>query len=148
MNGEFTILVTEDDPDDAFFLHWALRSVDSRNSVQIVSDGADVSAYLEGQGKFADRAKFPFPNALILDLKMPRKTGLDALEWLHEHPEFRVMPTLVLSSAGRANDVVNSYRLGAHSFMLKPGRLEDLQRILQVLNAYWRAVRPPSPSCN
>lgn len=141
MNDTFTILVADDDPDDAFLLQWALRSIDARNSVQLVSDGAEVIAYLEGSGKFADRSRFPIPQALILDMRMPRKTGLDALEWLQEQPEFRAIPTLVLSSAGRYQDVVNSYRSGAHSFMVKPGSLDDLQRVLRVLDAYWKSSR-------
>src|SRR5260370_42523426 len=88
VNIEFTVLLAEDDPNDRRLFQLALRRNQKPIQVFEVADGMEVIQYLKGEGKFAARDKFPFPNLLILDLKMPRMTGLEVLHWLRHKPEF------------------------------------------------------------
>jgi CheY-like chemotaxis protein len=136
-DSSFTILVAEDDPNDALLLRRALKKNNIDNPVQIVSDGEEAIDYLQGNGKYADRHQFPRPRFVILDLKMPRMGGLEVLDWLKQNPRFQVIPTLVLSSSKEQQDIINSYRLGANSFMVKPSNFSDLQQLVKVIHDYW-----------
>jgi CheY-like chemotaxis protein len=89
-------------------------------TIHVARNGAEVIDYLGGKGAFADRAKFPFPEIVISDLKMPKVNGFGLLTWINEHPEFRVIPTLILSSSADPNDVARAYKLGANTYFVKP----------------------------
>lgn len=144
MEHGFTILLLEDDPNDALLLQRALRKNNILNPVHVVRDGLEGIDYLAGLGKYADREKYPFPNVLILDIKMPRMTGLEFLEWIKRHPQYRVIPTLILSSSQEAVDVAQAYALGANSYMVKPAKIDDLQELARIVHEYWiRCVSPP-----
>ncbi len=123
----FTILVAEDDQNDALLLRRALNKNNIKNPVELVPDGEEAIAYLEGRGKYADRSRYPRPQLVILDLKMPRRDGLEVLEWLKNNQQYQVIPRLALSSSKEQQDIVQSYRLGANSFMVKPSTFADLQ---------------------
>src|SRR5262245_7374180 len=109
MDQHYTILVVEDDPNDVLFLKRALKKNGVHNPVCTLPDGEEAIAYLCGVGKYTDRKAHPFPRVIILDLKMPRKSGLEVLEWLKEHPQYRVIPTIVLTSSKLNEDVVKAY---------------------------------------
>lgn len=138
-----TILVFEDDPNDVLLLKRALVLNGIENPVQVVPDGVEGVAYLTGHGKYSDREKFPLPQIIILDLKMPRMGGLEVLEFLRDNPSFRVVPTLVLSSSKISDDVARAYDFGATSYMVKPATFHDLQLLIKTVHEYWsQAVRP------
>src|SRR5258705_6086476 len=99
MDRNLTILVAEDSDDYAFVLERTFRDIGFKNPVRILTDGAEVLAYLKGEGKYADRLEFPLPSVLFTDLKMPRASGFDVLEWMQRHPESRVVPRIVLTSS-------------------------------------------------
>lgn len=82
MNRSFTLLVAEDNADDLFLLREAFKKAGLTASVHAVSDGVDTIAYLKGEGAYRDRAKHPYPDALLLDLNMPRRNGFEVLEWI------------------------------------------------------------------
>jgi CheY-like chemotaxis protein len=90
----YTILLVEDDENDAFLFKRALKKCNILSSVQWVQDGADAISYLTGEVAYVNRTAFPFPEVIVLDLKMPRMPGLDLLAWLRDHPEFQVIPQL------------------------------------------------------
>src|SRR5882672_4494493 len=96
--GNDTILILEDNPDDVLLLQRALQKNNIKMPLQILSDGEEGIAYLKGEDKYADRLTFPFPRVIILDLKMPRKGGLEVLDFLSNHPDLRVIPTIVLTT--------------------------------------------------
>ncbi|MFO1501802.1 MAG: response regulator [Verrucomicrobiota bacterium] len=137
------ILVLEDDENDALLLRRALKKIHFHNPVHVVSDGEEGIAYLTGAGKYHDRAAFPLPGFIITDLKMPKKSGLEVLQWLREHPQFRIVPTLVLTSCNVAQDVAKAYRFGANSYMVKPSDCTDLERRVQLILNYWEACETP-----
>lgn len=138
-----TILVIEDDPNDIFLLQRALKKNNIVNPVQILPDGLEALAYLGGNGKYADRTTYPFPRFIIMDLKMPRMTGLEVLEWLKKNPQFQVIPTLVLTSSRLEQDISRAYQLGANSYMVKPSNFSDLQEMIRRTYDYWMVCMKP-----
>jgi CheY-like chemotaxis protein len=145
MNENYSILMVEDDPNDVLFVKRALKKNGMNNPIITLSDGEEAIAYLMGAEKYSDRNQHPFPEVIILDLKMPRKGGLEVLEWLKEHPEYRVIPTIILTSSKLNEDVVRAYGLGANSYMVKPLVFDDLQRMIKTAHEYWSFCLRPSP---
>lgn len=143
MEPQFTILILEDDPNDVFLLQRALQKNQILNPVRVVGDGVEGVAYLSGQGKYTDRETYPFPSFIILDLKMPRMGGLEVLQWLRQHPEYQVIPTLVLTSSKQQIDIVRAYRLGVNSYMVKPGSFDELQAMIRKVYDYWTVCAKP-----
>jgi CheY-like chemotaxis protein len=139
------ILVAEDDPNDVALLKMALARVNSGHAVFFVSDGCEAINYLRGDGPYADRSKYPFPNVLITDLKMPRCSGLDLLKWLHDHEECGVIPTIVLSNSTLADDIKKSYQLKANTFFKKPADFDGLMNLLRMILGYWFEAHVPEP---
>jgi CheY-like chemotaxis protein len=137
VNTAFTVLLAEDDPNDRRLFQLALRRNKKPIQVHEVADGMEVIQYLKGEGKFAERNKFPFPNLLILDLKMPRMTGLEVLHWLRHKPEFARLCTVMLSGSGLDADVAEAYRLGANSYFEKPNDFNHFIKVLDVIFNYW-----------
>src|SRR4026208_709940 len=110
-----TILQVEDDPNDVFFLHKAMKKMGVTNPIQIASDGQEAIDYLQGAGKFADREKFPFPCLVLLDLKLPYVMGLDVLKWIRTGCG-AALPVIMLSASAQDADIAASSRLGANPF--------------------------------
>lgn len=120
------ILVAEDEAYDVTLLEMLLKDLKITNPVQAVADGEQLICYLKGEGKFADRSKFPLPVLLLLDLKMPRKGGLEALTWIRSclKPEF---PVIVLTGSKDLQQMNQAYLLGARSFLAKPLQKEEFR---------------------
>lgn len=132
-----TILLAEDDPDDAFLLQRALRKASFDNPVVHVHDGVEATDYLAGAGAFDDREVHPLPAVILLDLKMPRRSGFEVLAWLRDQPSLGRLPVVVLTSSRESADVNRAYELGANSYLVKPGSNEDLLEIARTLGLYW-----------
>jgi|SRR6185436_16877039 len=143
MQRELVMLVAEDDVSDAELLRIAMRRSGITNRTFFVKDGEQAIEYLEGKGEFADRQKYPFPKIVITDLKMPRRTGLELLDWLQQHPECKVLPTVLMSGSALPNDIRKAYGLGAKSYFTKPSSLDELTELMKVLNEYWSSTELP-----
>jgi CheY-like chemotaxis protein len=143
MRRELVMLVAEDDPADADLLRIAMRRAGITNRMFFVRDGEQAIDYLKGHGEFADREKYPFPKVLLTDLKMPRRTGLELLDWLQQHPECKVLPTVLMSGSALPNDIQKAYRFGAKSYFTKPASLDELTELMKVLNEYWSSTELP-----
>ena len=137
MKSARSFLVAEDDENDVFFLQRAFQEAKIENPLHVVRDGQEAIDYLSGAGKFSDRNLYPLPQLFILDLKMPRKTGLDVLGWLHEQPELQCLPVLVLSSSAQRTDIERAYELGANGFVVKPASLEKRVELAKLIGAFW-----------
>lgn len=138
-----TILVAEDDPNDQFLVERAFRKIGVTDPIQVVGDGAEAIAYMMGEGKYSDRAKYAYPTFVITDLKMPRADGFAVLEFLKGNPEWAVIPTIVLSASADVDDIKKSYMLGASSYHVKPQNSEALENQLAIINAYWMTCQVP-----
>src|SRR5437016_684237 len=117
---EGVILLAEDEEEDVVLLKLGFAKARFLNPVQVVPDGAEAIAYLQGAGKYSNRSDFPLPNLLLLDLKMPRKNGFEVLEWLRQQPQLSALPVVVLTSSDDMRDVNRAYQLGANTFLVKP----------------------------
>ena len=132
-----SILLAEDDPNDVFLLQHAFESAQVSNPLQVVSDGQQAIDYLSGTGKFADRTQFPLPALLVLDVKMPRRTGLDVLEWLKDQENLSCVPTIMLSSSANPADVEKAYQLGVNGFVVKPQGVAQRVDLAKMIKGYW-----------
>lgn len=131
------ILVAEDEDNDFFLLKKAFAQHGVKVPLVRVRDGAEAIDYLAGNGHFGDRSEYPLPDLLILDLKMPRCSGLDVLRWVRTHPTLRPMVVVILSSSKETRDVNSAYHLGANSYLTKPNSYLDFIDMTRVLISYW-----------
>lgn len=144
MDPSTSILIAEDNPDDALLLQRAFKSHGTARPPHIVPDGAAAIEYLNGAGPFQDRVVHPFPNLVILDLKMPKVSGFDVLEWLNDHPDFKVIPTIIWSSSSDPRDVKHAFCLGANAYLCKPFGYQDYVRLVGNLLTFWSdCLKPP-----
>ena len=131
------ILLVEDDENDVMLLQRAFRRSSIPNPLQIVRHGDDAVADLEGSGEFADREAHPLPLLMLLDLKLPRRTGLEVLQWVKERAGLKKIPIVVLTSSKNDDDVNRAYDLGANSYLVKPVSFETLLELVKSLESYW-----------
>ena len=131
------ILLVEDDENDVMLLQRAFRRAAIINPLQVVRHGDDAVAYLEGTGEFADRQLHPLPVLMLLDLKLPRRTGLEVLQWVKERAGVKKIPIIVLTSSKNDDDVNRAYELGANSYVVKPVSFETLLELVKSLELYW-----------
>jgi CheY-like chemotaxis protein len=134
------ILLAEDLEDDAKIIQYVLKKAQVMNPIIVVPDGAEAVAYLKGEGFYADRAKFPLPAVLLLDLKMPKRNGFEVLEWCKTQPELKNMLVVVLSGYQDLDSVNRAYALGAHSFLVKPCNVEDISNLMRSFKGYWTSA--------
>src|SRR5688572_21494666 len=144
------VLIAEDNENDIVMLQRAFRQASITAPIQYVSNGEQAIAYLKGEGKFARREEFPLPDLLLLDLKMPRKSGFDVLEWLRTQPSLCHLRVVVLTTSEDLRDVNRAYALGAASFLTKPLNFVEFKDTIQAMYNYWSAFnrkpqveRPP-----
>ena len=137
MNGKPVILHVEDEANDVMLVGLAFKKTGSPAVIQVVNDGEQAIEYLTGTGPYADRQLYPFPNLLLLDLKLPRVSGLELLAWLRGRDDLRRLPAVMLTSSPQAADVNKAYDLGVNSYLVKPSALDDLVTTVRKLSAYW-----------
>jgi CheY-like chemotaxis protein len=132
-----TILLVEDDDNDVVLIQRALRKADIPNEVQVVRDGERAIEYLEGSGEYKDRAKYPLPSLILLDLKLPRRSGHEVLEWVRRQDALKRLPVVILTSSRQAVDVNRAYDLGVNSYLVKPVTFDGLMELVRTLDLYW-----------
>ena|SRR2546430_1162293 len=140
-----TILLVEDERNDVFLLQHAFEAATITNAVHVLEDGRQAIDYLAGTGKYADRAEYPLPCLLLLDLKLPMKSGLDVLRWIQQQPQLRMLIVVVLSSSRNRSDVDAAYQLGARSYLVKPLTMGARLELAKAIKQYWLQLNvPPS----
>ena len=132
------VLLAEDNPHDVELVCRAFRETKALNPVKVVADGDEAIQYLAGEGKYADRAAYPFPALFLLDLKMPVKDGLEVLRWLHDHPEIpNKLPVVVFSSTELPSETQIAYAMDMHACIVKPLSYPELVEKIRILKEYW-----------
>jgi CheY-like chemotaxis protein len=132
-----TILHVEDDSNDVLLFHHACQKAGILLELQTVPDGQDAIAYLRGDEQYQDRERYPLPNLVLLDLKMPRVSGVEVLAWIRQAEPFRRLPVVVLSSSNHEADVRRAYDAGANSYLMKPVDFNALVELAQTVHRYW-----------
>lgn len=112
-------------------------------TIQSVNSVALAMSYLQGEGKYADRTKFPFPSLLMTDLKMPREDGFALLQQIKANPQWTMIPVLVFSGASDADDIKRCYAMGASCYLQKPNNPDELCRLLKLFYDFWRECHIP-----
>jgi CheY-like chemotaxis protein len=140
-----TLLLVEDSPDDAHFIVRAIKKVCPEISVAQVRDGEAARQYLAGEGEFSDRGRYPLPNLVLLDIKLPRLNGLDLLEWLRSVPDLGKLAAMILSSSDEAKDVARAERLGVLGYHVKPVDQSGLERVARCVCSSWKEILREKP---
>lgn len=132
-----TILVVEDNPTDVMLIRRAFEKSKLANPVHVVGDGDAAVDYLSGEGTYADRERFPLPILMLLDLKLPKRSGLEVLQWLRMQETLKRIPVVVLTSSQQDRDVNAAYDIGVNSYLVKPVEFDGLLQMLKTVNMYW-----------
>src|SRR4051812_7691832 len=140
MESSQTILYVEDNDGDVLFMQAAMKKIGLQNVLQVVSDGDEAIAYLDGQGKYSDRRKHPFPSLIFLDLSLPVVTGFGVLQWIRKQHSMLALPVVVLSGSRMEFDLNNAYRLGANAYLIKPSTGSDRDNLLGTTANYWLSL--------
>jgi len=141
------ILYAEDDEHDVFFLRHAFQEAGITNPLHIASNGQEAIDYLSGAGDFADRSRYPLPRLILLDLKMPRITGMEVLAWIRQASKLPPLPVIVLSSSAQPRDIERAFALGANAFVVKPGSVEDRLCLARGIKEFWLRFNEAQPAC-
>ena len=134
-----TILLIEDDRNEVLLVQREFKETGGSYRLETVSDGIEAVRYLQGTDGYEDRAKFPLPELILLDLKMPRFSGVDFVHWLRTQSPGQVylIPVVVLSASNLPADIVRAYALGVNAYMVKPANWQEFRHRLRALLAYW-----------
>jgi CheY-like chemotaxis protein len=143
----YHILLAEDNDDDVFFVRESFQRAGIENPVDVVKNGQEAIDYLSGQGQYADRSRFPMPCLIILDLQMPRRTGMEVLEWLREQPDARCLPVIIHSSSALVSDVDKLYDRGANAFVVKPASMDVRVELATHIKGFWLRFNEPPSRC-
>jgi CheY-like chemotaxis protein len=134
-----TVLYVEDSQDDFLLLKLASRRCGTPFSLQHAEDGEKAIDYLNGVGAYADREEHPFPNLVLLDLKMPRLDGFEVLEWIRANPDTKSLPVVVLAGSAFRADVRRALEFGANSYATKPANFNELEVLVDQIASVWLA---------
>lgn len=139
------ILLVEDDPDDLDLTLRELKKGNVANEILVVRDGVQALEHMFGRAEYAGRDVTDIPAVVLLDLKLPRVDGLEVLRRIREDERTRRTPVVVLTSSTRDEDMIESYDLGANSYVCKPVNFEDFKQAVRQLKLYWMLVNNPPP---
>jgi CheY-like chemotaxis protein len=140
MNINKSILLVEDNPQDEKLVLRALRKVNLANQVDVVRDGQQALDYMFREGEFAVREGCDYPAVVLLDIGLPRVSGLDVLKRLRSNPRTHLQPVVILTSSDEERDLLASYQDGANSFVRKPLDFAEFAETVARLGIYWLAV--------
>jgi CheY-like chemotaxis protein len=136
--NHFSVLLVEDDLNDIFLVKRAFKIAQIVNPLQIATDGQEAINYLRGEGKYAERDKYPLPELIVMDIKMPRRTGFEVLEWVkRSEGPLRRIPIVIVSSSDNPSDINRAYELGANAYMVKPMNFRAVEHLFNAITQYW-----------
>ena len=138
------ILVVEDDQADILLLRRAFRKARIANALIDVGNGQAAIQYLSGDGMYADRVRYPMPFLILLDLRLPKLSGFEVLEWIRDQPELAELIVVVLTASDHVADETKAHELGANSYLIKPGNFDALVELVQGINGRWLMLPHPN----
>ena len=138
------ILIVEDTPQDLELTLRALKKANLSNRIQVARDGAEALEFIFGEGAHAGRNIADAPKVILLDLKLPKVDGIEVLRRIKTDARTKTIPVAVLTSSKEQNDVVESYRLGVNSYIVKPVNFEGFAAAVRDLGMYWLLLNQPA----
>jgi two-component system, response regulator len=145
MNAEVKrILIADDSPRDVELTIAALAEKNLANEVIVAEDGEEALDYLYKRGKFANETGLPA--VILLDIKMPKMDGIEVLRHIRSNPVFKLIPVIMVTSSREEKDLVESYKLGANSYVVKPVDIVQFIDAIKVLGQYWAIINQPPPA--
>lgn len=141
--GVMEILVVEDSSEDLELMLRALRASKLSNKIQVARDGAEAMDFVFREGQFAERSNESSPKLILLDLKLPKIDGLEVLKRIKSDPQTSSTPVVVLTSSREQRDVIESYRLGVNSYIVKPANFDAFAAAVTELGLYWLLLNQP-----
>ncbi len=138
------ILLVEDNPRDVEMTLRALKKRNLANNVQVVSDGAEALDFIFARGKFASRNVLNGPKVILLDLKLPKVSGLEVLQKIKADEKTKIIPVVVLTSSQEEKDLIESYKLGVNSYIVKPVDFDKFMESVGELGLYWLLINKPA----
>ncbi len=142
------ILLVEDNPDDIELMLMALKTKKIVNEIDVVTDGEEALDYLFCSGKYANRDIKDIPALVLLDLQLPKIGGLEVLKRLRADERTQLIPITIFTSSKEEQDVINSYKLGANSYIRKPVDADQFEKAIEELGLYWLLLNEPPPKRN
>lgn len=140
------ILMVDDDIEDIYSTKRAFSEGKIVNDFHHVTGGEELFEYLENKGSYNGDIENPRPHIILLDINMPKQSGLEILEKLRKMPKFRAIPVVMLTTSDQENDILDSYERGANSFVTKPVNIEGMLKVAQDFENYWfQLVAIPDP---
>jgi len=139
------ILLVEDNPDDELLALRAFNRSRLANKIVVVRDGQEALDYLFGQGQYANRDLTIQPQVILLDLKLPKVDGLEVLQRMRADEHTKRLPVVVLSSSDEQRDIVESYNLGANSYIRKPVGFDQFYEAVRQIGLYWLMLNQATP---
>ncbi len=140
MNEASTILLVEDNTDDVELIQYAFAKAAIANPLMVVIDGDDAVNYVAGIHSYADRSRYPLPALILLDLKLPRRSGFEVLEFIRKQENTQHTPVVVLTSSDQREDIARAYAGGANSYLVKPVSRKGLLAMVTSIEAYWLKI--------
>ncbi len=138
MSSEFQgLLLVEDDPNDVVFFRRGLGKAGIADRLQVAEDGEEAVAYLEGRGRYENRSQHPLPALIVLDLKLPKRSGLEVLQWLRNELRLKDIPVIILTSSTEPSDIARAHELGVAAYHVKPVDFKDLCELVKSFGLFW-----------
>lgn len=141
--NEVEILLVEDNPADVELTLRALKKNNIANRIEVVTDGEEALDFIFARGKFAEMNHKSFPKLIILDLKLPKVSGLDVLASIKGNPKTRTIPVVVLTTSKEEKDIIESYKLGVNSYIVKPVDFDKFLDSAKEVGMYWLLLNQP-----
>jgi two-component system response regulator len=141
--NQIEILLVEDNQNDVELTLRALKKNNLANKVHVVHDGAEALDFLFGKGNYSDRDANHHPKVVLLDLKLPKMSGIEVLQKLRADERTKIIPVVVLTSSKEERDVVDAYKLGVNSYIVKPVDFEHFMKTVSDLGLYWLLLNQP-----